>query len=81
VLPGALRLELKHGPSSDLLDGYDDWCWERKVIDVNVGVSDHSEIVFIQKGYCLHIMSTHPMASYIVQPNKEPMNFLIEKGW
>lgn len=81
VLPGPWRLEVKHGPSSDLSDWDDDWCWERKVIDVNVGVSDHTEIVFIQKGYWLRIMSTHPVASYIIQPNKEPINLLIEKGW
>jgi len=76
-----LHLEVKNGPSSDLLDWDDDWCWERKVIDVNVGVFDHSEIMFIQKVYWLRIMSIHPMSSYIVQPNKEPMNLLIKKGW
>ena len=76
-----MHLEVKHGPSLELLDWDDDWCLERKVIDVNVGVSHHSEIVFIQKGYWLHIMSTHPIVSCIVQPKKEPMKLLIEKGW
>lgn len=66
VIPGVLRLEVKHGPSFDLLDGDDDWCWERKVIDVNFGVSGQSEKVFIQKCYWLCIMSTHHVASYIV---------------
>lgn len=47
-MPSALCLEVKHGPSSDLLDWDYDWHWERKVIDVNGDVSDHSGIVFIQ---------------------------------
>lgn len=81
LLPGAWRLEVKHGPSSDLLNWDDDWCWEKKFIDVNVGVSDHAAITFIQKGYWLRIKSTHSVASYILKPNQEPMNLLIEKGW
>eukprot|EP01018_Ginkgo_biloba_P008909 Gb_02734 [translate_table: standard] len=81
VLPGAYRLEIKRGPSSDMPNWDDDWCWEQKIINVDVGINDHTGIVFVQKGYWMHIKSTHPVHAYVSQPSKEPLNLLIEEGW
>ncbi|GLJ20863.1 hypothetical protein SUGI_0380570 [Cryptomeria japonica] len=81
VLPGAYHLEIKHGPSFEAANWDDDWCWEKKFIDVEVGIADLAGITFVQKGYWLHIKSTHVVNASILQPNRELINLPIEKGW
>ncbi|KAH9318973.1 hypothetical protein KI387_020742, partial [Taxus chinensis] len=78
VLPGAYRLEIKRGPSFEASNWDDDWCWEKKVIDVDAGIADLVDITFVQKGYWLHIKSTHLVNASILQPNNEPINVPIE---
>eukprot|EP01018_Ginkgo_biloba_P010299 Gb_36584 [translate_table: standard] len=59
VLPGAYHLEIKHGPSSDMPNWDDDWCWEQKIVNVDVGITDHTGITFVQNGvYAGHFLNS-----------------------
>ncbi|OVA02510.1 hypothetical protein BVC80_9091g9 [Macleaya cordata] len=78
VFPGNYRIEVKHKSSSDTNE--DKWCWERSSIDVDVGTEDVNEIVFVQKGYWINIISTHDVEAYIHQPDASVLNLQIKKG-
>eukprot|EP00252_Welwitschia_mirabilis_P021628 TRINITY_DN5591_c0_g1_i2.p1 TRINITY_DN5591_c0_g1~~TRINITY_DN5591_c0_g1_i2.p1 ORF type:complete len:565 (+),score=94.86 TRINITY_DN5591_c0_g1_i2:113-1696(+) len=80
VLPGKYQVEIKHQPLSNLSGLDDDWCWEEKSIDVNVGTTDFVGISFVQKGYWMHITSTHDVSTRIVGPKYETTNFVVKKG-
>eukprot|EP01018_Ginkgo_biloba_P008527 Gb_21968 [translate_table: standard] len=49
VFSGAYHLEIKHGPPSDMPNWDDDWGWEQKIINVDVGITDHTGITFVEK--------------------------------
>ncbi|XP_002975824.2 nodal modulator 1 [Selaginella moellendorffii] len=77
VLPGQYKLEVtKEGGLGD-----DEWCWEQKVVSVDVTSSDIEDIVFVQKGYWLRIKATHPTKAFIVHDNKDPVPLEITSGW
>jgi len=50
-------------------------------INVKNGISNRARIMSTQKGYRMHIKSTHFVAAYIFQPNQEPVYLMIEVGW
>ncbi|KAL5700275.1 hypothetical protein ACHQM5_025742 [Ranunculus cassubicifolius] len=79
VFPGKYVLEVKHKSSSPSLSG-DNWCWERSIIDVDVGTEDKKGITFVQKGYWVDISSTHDADVYIHQPDASILNLQIKKG-
>ncbi|EFJ25434.1 hypothetical protein SELMODRAFT_414113 [Selaginella moellendorffii] len=77
VLPGQYKLEVtKEGGLGD-----DEWCWEQKVVSVDVTSSDIEDIVFVQKAYWLRIKATHPTKAFIVHDNKDPdpLEIMVER--
>ncbi|KQK04071.1 nodal modulator 1 [Brachypodium distachyon] len=87
VFPGKYRLEVKH--SSSEASENDDWCWDQNTFDIDVGNDDLVDIVFVQKGYWIELVSTHDTAAYIHQPDSSRLDFqpdtskfdlLIKKG-
>ncbi|PIA38038.1 hypothetical protein AQUCO_02900110v1 [Aquilegia coerulea] len=79
VFPGKYRLVVKR-KSSLASSNADNWCWERSSIDIDVGTEDMTGIVFVQKGYWIHITSTHDADAFIQQPDASVLNLQIKKG-
>ncbi|KDP28277.1 hypothetical protein JCGZ_14048 [Jatropha curcas] len=79
VLPGKYRLEVKH-ISPEALPSEDNWCWEQRSIDIDVGAEDVKELVFVQKGYWVNVFSTHDVDAYIPQSDSSIVNLKIKKG-
>ncbi|XP_028797029.1 nodal modulator 1 isoform X2 [Neltuma alba] len=79
VVPGKYRLEVKH-ESSKSATTEDNWCWEQRFIDVDVGAEDLKGVLFVQKGYWVNIISTHDVDSYMTQPDGSNLNLKIQKG-
>ncbi|KAF4370085.1 uncharacterized protein LOC115708837 [Cannabis sativa] len=79
VIPGKYRLEVKH-KSQESMGGEDNWCWEQSFIDIDVGAEDVQGIEFVQKGYLVHIISTHDVDALMTQPDTSPINLKIKKG-
>lgn len=67
---------MKH--SSSVGSSKDDWCWDQNVLDIDVGTDDVREIVFVQKGYWIELVSTHDTESYILQPDSSKLDLLIK---
>lgn len=77
ILPGKYRLEVKRqfpGLSED------NWCWDQKSFDVDVGTEDVNGISFVQKGYWVNVISTHAVDAYLTQSDGSHMNLKIMKG-
>lgn len=45
---------------------------------MDVGTEDKKEIVFVQKGYWINIVSTHDVEAYIRQPDDSLVNLQIK---
>jgi hypothetical protein len=80
ILPGTYRLEVQHKPLLENASWDDDWCWEQKSVDVTVGTEDKTGIHFVQKGFWMHIKSSHPANAFTLQPHKDAIPLRIEKG-
>ncbi|KAG8045309.1 hypothetical protein GUJ93_ZPchr0008g12534 [Zizania palustris] len=78
IFPGKYRLEAKHSSSEASVKG--DWCWEKNTIDINVGTDDVTDIVFVQKGYWIELVSTHETKAFIHHPDSYKLDLLIKKG-
>lgn len=48
-------------------------------IEINITMYDCARIMLTQKGYQMHIKSTHYVVFCILQPNQEPIYLLIEE--
>ncbi|BBM99994.1 BOS complex subunit NOMO [Marchantia polymorpha subsp. ruderalis] len=81
VLPGKYHLEIAHEPLTQGASWDDEWCWEQKSLSVDVGIEDISGLTFVQKGYWLHIQSTHAASAYFLHEQKDAMPLQIKKGW
>ncbi|KAM0954506.1 putative carboxypeptidase-like, regulatory domain superfamily, immunoglobulin-like protein [Dioscorea sansibarensis] len=79
VFPGKYFLEVRHG-SSLINPEEDDWCWDRSVINLDIGIEDIKGAVFMQKGYWIDIISTHNTDAYIRGPDSSRVDLLIKKG-
>nr|CAD1833216.1 unnamed protein product [Ananas comosus var. bracteatus] len=77
VFPGKYQLEIKQTPSTK---SEDNWCWDQKSIDLDVGSEDVTGIVFVQKGYWIDIISTHDTDAYIRQSDSSEYGLLIKQG-
>ena len=60
------------------MTGEDNWCWEQSFIDIDVGAEDVQGIEFVQKGYLVHIISTHDVDALMTQPDSSPINLKIK---
>ncbi|XP_051224560.1 uncharacterized protein [Lolium perenne] len=78
VFPGKYRLEVKHFSSE--APANDNWCWDQNTLDVDVGNDDVLDIVFVQKGYWIELVSTHDTEAYIHQPDSSKLDLFIKKG-
>ncbi|KAK3160680.1 hypothetical protein QOZ80_1BG0062920 [Eleusine coracana subsp. coracana] len=78
VFPGKYRMEVKRSTSEG--SPKDDWCWDQNALDIDVGTDDVREIVFVQKGYWIELVSTHDTEAYIHQPDSSKLELLIKKG-
>lgn len=58
-------------PISDDATWDDEWCWEHKTLEVVVGTDDKSGLVFVQKGFWMHVKSTHAVRAFTSQPHKK----------
>lgn len=58
-------------PISDDATWDDEWCWEHKTLEVVVGTDDKSGLVFVQKGFWMHVKSTHAVSAFTLQPHKK----------
>jgi hypothetical protein len=63
--------QVKHVPISDDATWDDEWCWEHKTLEVVVGTDDKSGLVFVQKGFWMHVKSTHAVSAFTLQPHKK----------
>lgn len=52
----------------------DDWCWVEKTLEVDVGMEDIKGLKFVQKGFWMHVKSTHPVSAFILHPHNEGTN-------
>ncbi|KAL6850380.1 hypothetical protein ACP4OV_021007 [Aristida adscensionis] len=78
VFPGKYRIEVKHSSSDG--SAKDDWCWDQNTLDIDVRTDDVKDIVFVQKGYWMELVSTHETEAYIHQPDSSKVDLLIKKG-
>ncbi|KAL5228006.1 hypothetical protein ABZP36_016271 [Zizania latifolia] len=78
IFPGKYRLEAKH--SLFEASAKDDWCWDKNSIDINVSTDDVTDIVFVQKGYWIELVSTHETEAYIHHSDSSKLDLLIKKG-
>jgi hypothetical protein len=72
----ASSLQVKHSSSDG--SSKDDWCWDKTALDIDVGTDDVREIVFVQKGYWIELVSTHDTEAYILQPDSSKLDLLIK---
>ncbi|KAM0833417.1 hypothetical protein ACQ4PT_064262 [Festuca glaucescens] len=72
VFPGKYRLEVKHFSSE--APANDNWCWDQNTLDVDVGNDDVLDILFVQKGYWIELVSTHDTEAYIHQPDASKLD-------
>lgn len=56
----------------------DDWCWDQSTLNIDVGTDDVRDIVFVQKGYWIELVSTHDTKAYIQQPDSSRLDLLIK---
>ena len=56
----------------------DNWCWDQNTLDVDVGNDDVIDIVFVQKGYWIELVSTHDTEAYIHQPDSSKLDLFIK---
>ncbi len=47
-------------------------------MDVTVGTEDKTGIHFVQKGFWMHIKSSHPANAFTLQPHKDAIPLQIE---
>lgn len=67
---------MKHSSSEG--SAKDDWCWDQNTLDIDVGTDDVRDIMFVQKGYWIEIVSTHDTEAYIHQPDSSKLDLLIK---
>lgn len=67
---------MKH--SSSKAPANDDWCWDQNTLDVDVGNEDVTDIVFVQKGYWIELVSSHDTEAYIRQPDSSKLELSIK---
>lgn len=56
----------------------DDWCWDQSTLNIDVGTDDVRDIVFVQKGYWIELVSTHDTKAYIQQPDSSRLDLSIK---
>lgn len=56
----------------------DDWCWDQSTLNIDVGTEDVRDIVFVQKGYWIELVSTHDTQAYIQQPDSSRFDLSIK---
>ncbi|KAG2597104.1 hypothetical protein PVAP13_5KG190200 [Panicum virgatum] len=78
VFPGKYRIEVKHSSSEGSTK--DDWCWDQDTLNVDIGTDDVRDIVFVQKGYWIELVSTHDTEAYIQLPDSSILDLSIKKG-
>jgi len=69
---------VQHKPLLENATWDDDWCWEQKSVDVTVGTEDKTGIHFVQKGFWMHIKSSHPVNAFTSQLHKDAIPLQIE---
>ena len=52
----------------------DDWCWVEKTLEVDVRTEDIKGLKFVQKGFWMHVTSTHAVSAFILHPQNEGTN-------
>lgn len=79
ILPSfsPIYTQVRHG-SSLINPKEDDWCWDRSVINLDVGIEDIKGAVFMQKGYWIDVISTHNTDAYIRGPDSSRVDLLIK---
>ncbi|KAL9250005.1 BOS complex subunit NOMO1-like protein [Drosera capensis] len=78
VFPGKYRLEVKHVSADGATE--DSWCWKQSSVDVDVGTDDVKGISFAQRGYWIHVVSSHDVDARIIHPDGEQTDLKIKKG-
>ncbi|CAD6238726.1 unnamed protein product [Miscanthus lutarioriparius] len=78
VFPGKYRVEVKNSLPEG--SAKDDWCWDQSTLNIDVGTDDVRDIVFVQKGYWIELVSTHDTKAYIQQPDSSRLDLSIKKG-
>lgn len=56
----------------------EDWCWVEKSIQVDVGTENVTGLTFIQKGFWMHVKSTHAVSAFILHPHNDGTNVDIQ---
>lgn len=65
--------QVRHEPLFESATWDDEWCWEEKTLEVEVGTVDRTGLVFVQKGFWMHVKSTHALSGFTLQPHKDPV--------
>ncbi|XP_078443187.1 carbohydrate-binding-like fold [Wolffia australiana] len=77
VFPGKYQIQVKHEGSTG---AEDNWCWEKRTFDIDVGVEDKKGVVFVQEGYWMTISSTHDADAFIRQPDAATRHLKVKTG-
>ena len=56
----------------------DDWCWDQNTLNVDIVTDDVRDIVFVQKGYWIELVSTHDTEAYIQLPDSSKLDLSIK---
>ncbi|KAI4319166.1 hypothetical protein MLD38_032798 [Melastoma candidum] len=80
LFPGKYHLKVKHNPPETKFGVEDNWCWEKGVIEVNLGSEDVKGVKFSQKGYLVNVISSHDVDAFMKAPDGSPVHFKIKKG-
>lgn len=56
----------------------DDWCWDQNAMNIDIGINDVKDIVFVQKGYWIELVSTHDTEAYIQLPDSSKRDLSIK---
>lgn len=65
-------LQVKYKAKDSVKD--DDWCWVEKTLKVDVGTEDIEGLKLVQKGFWMHVKSTHAVSAFILHPQNEGTN-------
>lgn len=79
IFPGKYQIMVKQISAAATEE--DSWCWERNNFDLDVGTQDVKDVVFVQKGYWVTIVSTHDTEAQIEKPDSSRVNLMIKKGF
>ncbi len=62
-------LQIQHKAKDSIKD--DDWCWVEKTLEIDVGTEDIKGLKFVQKGFWMHVMSTHAVSAFLLHPHNK----------